>query len=502
MEKPIETMLSISQRQVYDHLMSLIPEHPFTGLISDPGCGLSTILEAVADKTNGQVIRMADFFDQMESLHPLQLEEGIVNTFLQALKKNDCIVVDDFSAILEMISNCYYSARPKIMNPALDAVLRYAVKENKRVVLGLWDNRIPLPFERACKLAQIPDFTAEDFSFLFQKISGESLEAIDFEQVHRFAPRLSASSMKRACDYLTPQDHRNTEAFLKFLEKRALVSNVNTSEVEEVDFKTLHGVDDVVRQLEINIINPLIRDDLVKKFGLKPKRGVLLYGPPGTGKTTIGRALAHRLRSKFFLIDGTVISGTSDFYHIIQTTFQRARDNSPSVLFIDDCDLLFENSAEPGLYRYLLTMLDGLESKANSQITIVLTAMNIGSLPPALIRSGRVELWLEMNLPDEAARAAIIRSYVDALPLSLSEEEINRLAEKTDKLTGADLRRVVTDAKNLYGYDIAQEKKPESFFFYFDEAIEQLFKHREQLEKAPAYTAAHHTKHQVQQLMH
>lgn len=493
-------MLSSSQQQAYDYLLSLVPNHAFTGVVSNQGCGLSTVLGAVAQELDGRMLRLADFFDHMNGLHPLQIEEGIARTLLGALKNDNLIVVDDFSAVLDIINTCYYSARPKVLGPALDTVLRYVEKENKKVILGLWDSDLPLPLQGAVQLSQIPAFTPTDFSFLFQQISEKDLPDIDFEQVHRFAPRLSANLMKKACGFLTEEDHKNTDVFLKFLETKALVSNVDTGEVEEVDFNTLRGVDEVIRQLEINIINPLLRDDLVKKYGLKPKRGVLLYGPPGTGKTTIGRALAHRLRSKFFLIDGTVISGTTDFYRIIQQTFRRARDNAPSVLFIDDCDLLFEDSAEPGLYRYLLTMLDGLESKSNAQITIVLTAMNIGSLPPALIRSGRVELWLEMNLPDEPARAAIIRATIQSLPMELSEDEVQRLAAKTKKFTGADLRRIVTDAKNLYGYDIALEKTPKGFFFYFDEAIEQLLKHRAQFDNAPAYTAAHHPKGKLQQL--
>lgn len=92
-----------------------------------------------------------------------------------------------------------------------------------------------------------------------------------------------------------------------------LVSNVNTEEVEGISLDDLHGVEEVIRQLEIDMIVPFERDGLSQKLCLRPRRGVLLYGPPGTGKTTIGRALAHRLRSKFFLLDGTVISGTQQF---------------------------------------------------------------------------------------------------------------------------------------------------------------------------------------------
>jgi ATP-dependent 26S proteasome regulatory subunit len=92
-----------------------------------------------------------------------------------------------------------------------------------------------------------------------------------------------------------------------------LASNVDLSEVQPVSLRDLQGVDSVIESLEANIVLPLENDELATEFGLKPKRGVLLAGPPGTGKTTVGRALAHRLQSKFFIIDGTFISGTQHF---------------------------------------------------------------------------------------------------------------------------------------------------------------------------------------------
>ena len=151
---------------------------------------------------------------------------------------------------------------------------------------------------------------------------------------------------------------------------------------------------------------------------------MLLAGPPGTGKTTVGRALAHRLKSKFFLIDGTYISGTGDFYGRVHHVFQEAKHNAPSIIFLDDSDAIFETGEELGLYRYLLTMLDGLESESAGQVCVMMTAMNVGHLPPALIRSGRIELWLEMRLPDNRARAAILGKIFDGLSSVLDEVDL------------------------------------------------------------------------------
>ena len=134
------------------------------------------------------------------------------------------------------------------------------------------------------------------------------------------------------------------------------------------------------------MILPLENTEVSEELNLKPKRGVLLAGPPGTGKTTIGRALARRLKSKFFLIDGTVISGTPAFHQVVHRVFEAAKQNAPAIIFIDDTDVVFEGGHETGFYRYLLTMLDGLESASAGRVCLIMTAMDVGNLPPALAR--------------------------------------------------------------------------------------------------------------------
>src|SRR5262249_1542507 len=155
---------------------------------------------------------------------------------------------------------------------------------------------------------------------------------------------------------------------IDYLLSQRLASNVDLDEVQRVTLTDLKGVAEVIRSLETHIILPLENDALAAELQLKPKRGVLLVGPPGTGKTTVGRALAHRLKSKFFPIDGTIISGTSHFYGSVHRIFEQAKRNAPSIVFVDDSDAIFESGEELGLYRYLLTLLDGLESASSGRV--------------------------------------------------------------------------------------------------------------------------------------
>ena len=113
--------------------------------------------------------------------------------------------------------------------------------------------------------------------------------------------------------------------------------------------------------------------------------------------------MAHRLKSKFFLIDGTVVAGFDSFYRKVSHVFEEAKRNAPAVVFIDDADVIFEDKDEHGFYRYLLTMLDGLEGAGAEKVCVMMTAMDMNSLPEAMVRSGRIELWLETKLPDNGA---------------------------------------------------------------------------------------------------
>src|SRR5438094_1565052 len=284
----------------------------------------------------------------------------------------------------------------------------YAIAAKNKLIFSTTSHLAEAAEQRSYSFG-IERFKVEDYAALVETFCGANpSKKLDFEKIFRFAPKLNAHQLKAACQWLVNFKELSTDSFIEYLRSQRLASNVDLGEVQAVDLTDLKGVDDVLRNLEINIVLPLENDALANQYKLRSKRGVLLYGPPGTGKTTIGRALAHRLKSKFFLIDGTFISGTREFYGQVHHIFEAAKHNAPSIIFIDDSDVIFESGEESGLYRYLLTMLDGLESESTGRVCLMMTAMDVGNLPPALMRSGRVDLWLETRLPDEAARAAIL----------------------------------------------------------------------------------------------
>ena len=201
--------------------------------------------------------------------------------------------------------------------------------------------------------------------------------------------------------------------------------------------------------------------------------------PIPSGSFAIGRAFAHRLKGKFFLIDGTVIAGSRDFYRKVDEVFEAARRNAPAVVFIDDADVIFEGEdGDRGLYRYLLTKLDGLESASAGRVCVIMTAMQASNLPVAILRSGRIEVWLETRPPDEAARGDILRECLADLPEPLASVCVARLAQSTRGLTGADLKAVVEDAKLLFAHNVSTGGTAKIAERYFLDAIETIRKNR------------------------
>jgi len=478
--------LTPAQRSALDVVTQALSFAHVVTLQGDRGMGKTTLLHEVHRLHGGAFLTVKDYVDALRPRHPLAMEETFGQLLGDALGAHDCVIVDDLHLVSNVVAGyCGAYPRSNFLQAPLTALSAYAVAARKKLVVGM-DGHTPTPLRDRGYVFAIPDFEADDYRTLCRTYLGRRADPLDFDKVYRFAPHLNAHQLKASCLWLAREEGLDTERFIDYLRSQRLTSNVDLGEVEQVDLRDLKGVDEVVESLEANIVLPLENDALATEWKLRPKRGVLLAGPPGTGKTTIGRALAHRLKSKFFLIDGTIISGDRDFYYHVSSIFEAAKENAPSILFIDDTDVIFEGGEELGLYRYLLTMLDGLESESAGRVCVMLTAMDVGNLPPALMRSGRVELWLEMRLPDPEARCAIVARHLKGLPLSLGEPDLARVAGSTDGFTGADLKRIAEDTKLLLANDKVRKRPLHPLTEYLLTAVETVRASKQRYTEAEA----------------
>jgi transitional endoplasmic reticulum ATPase len=466
------TRLSPSQQYALDDLLRSLAFSRVSVIWGASGFGKTTMLETLRESkfAGAPLLSTVDFLTEMRDRDPLALEEAYADMLLRALAKHETVLVDDLHLINRLACNYMYPRKGYFINP-LTAVMTRATKASKRLVFTS-DGSAPGPVANRCYYHGIKKLTADDYAHLCAHwLPKKTAERLDFQKIFRFAPNLNAHQLRSVSQEIGPYPSANTEGFIDYLRARRMASNVDLTEVQAVDLRSLKGLDDLIESLEANVVLPFENDKLANELNIKPKRGVLIIGPPGTGKTTVGRALAHRLKSKFFLIDGTFISGTENFYEKIANVVEAAKQNAPAIIFIDDSDVIFAGGKEKGLYRYLLTMLDGIESESATRVCVMMTAMEVGGLPPALIRSGRIELWLETRLPDQQARVQILEDLLETQPATFPRPDVGRVAAASEGMTGADLKRLIDDGKVLFAFDKARSKPLQSTTDYVLAAI-------------------------------
>lgn len=473
--------LSPSQQRAAEGVMRGL-ERGDCAVLQDRGSdGKTTVLGFVHQQLGGVVIGVRKLLAKLAAYEPAAIEEAFLDLFDEHLAEHDLLIVDDLHLVKNVVESCDY-IRKSLFDAVLTAALESAAAARKKVLLAC--DEIPDVLSRRGHSWFIEDFAAEDFEAICSAYLKPHVDRnLDFQEIHRFAPSLDAHQLRKAALWLSHEAELTTARFLDYLNTHNLVSNVEIDEVEPVTWDDLRGVDDVVQALEAKIALPFENREWAARLNLKPKRGVLLAGPPGTGKTTIGRALAHRLKGKFFLIDGTMIAGSQSFYGEINRVFAAATRNAPSVIFIDDADVIFGGDKESGLYRYLLTKLDGLEGASSGRVCVMMTAMEPADLPIAILRSGRVELWLETRLPDAPARAEIFRDHLAGMPPPLCNVDVAQLASASHGATGADLKAIVEDGKLLFARDQTIGNFGRPVEGYFLDAIATIRQNRRKYQK-------------------
>ena len=219
----------------------------------------------------------------------------------------------------------------------------------------------------------------------------------------------------------------------------------------DVSFDDIGGISDVKIELE-EIIDFMKNAKRYKSFGARMPRGVLLVGPPGVGKTMIAKAVANAAGVPFFYQSG------ASFVQIyvgmgakrVHELFAAAKKNAPSIIFIDEIDAVGKkrgserNDEREATLNQLLTEMDGFEGSSN--VIVVAATNKIDVLDSALLRAGRFDRRIFVELPTKSERASILKKYLEKVP---HEVDVKVVANMTVGFNGAALAALVNEAALL-----------------------------------------------------
>ena len=240
---------------------------------------------------------------------------------------------------------------------------------------------------------------------------------------------------------------------LAFGKSRARLSS---NQEKKVTFKDVAGIDEAKEEVQ-EVIEFLREPQRFQKLGGRIPKGVILIGPPGTGKTLLARAIAGEANVPFFSISG------SDFVEMfvgvgasrVRDLFEQGKKNAPCIIFIDEIDAVGRHRGA-GLggghdereqtLNQLLVEMDGFGS--NEGVILMAATNRPDVLDPALLRPGRFDRRIIVDLPDIRGRLGILRVHTRSIPLD-TDVDLQKLARSTPGFSGADLENLVNEAALL-----------------------------------------------------
>ncbi|KKP36292.1 MAG: ATP-dependent zinc metalloprotease FtsH [Candidatus Peregrinibacteria bacterium GW2011_GWA2_33_10] len=302
--------------------------------------------------------------------------------------------------------------------------------------------------------------------------------------------------------FMMRQAQNSNNQAMSFGKSRATLVD---KETQRTTFKDVAGCKEAKEEM-IEIVDFLKNPKKYNQMGAKIPKGVLLVGPPGTGKTLLARAVAGEANVPFFNISG------SEFVEMfvgvgasrVRDLFKKAKKNGPCIVFIDEIDAVGRqrgaglgggHDEREQTLNQILTEMDGFEQGTN---IIVMAATNRPDvLDPALLRPGRFDRRITVDIPDISDREAILKVHSKNKPLA-ANVDLNKISRQTPGFTGADLENLMNEAAILS----ARQDKKKVTMKELEEAIEKVLmgperKSRRLSKEEKKITAYHEVGHAI-----
>ena len=468
----------------YPELFERLGVEPPKGLLlyGPPGTGKTRLARAVANESDAQFF-LINGPEIMGSAYG-ESEGRLREIFEEAAKSAPSIVfIDEIDSIAPKRGNVQGEAEKRVVAQlltlmdglearanlvviaatnrpeAIDEALRRPGRFDREIVVGVPDERgrreilgihtRGMPLGDKVDLAELARTT---YGFVGADLAALTREAA-IEAVRRIMPRLNLEERTIPAEVLDTLSVTR-EDFLEAL-KRVQPSAMREVMVEapRVRWEDVGGLDKAQERLKEGVELPLKNPDAFRRLGIRPAKGFLLYGPPGTGKTLLAKAVAREAEANFIATKSSDL--LSKWYgeseQQIARLFQRARQVAPTVIFIDELDSLVparggglgEPQVTERVVNTILAEMDGLEEL---QSEVVIGATNRPNLvDPALLRPGRFDELIYVGVPSQDGRRRILEIQTQKMPLA-GDVDLDAIAARTDRFTGADLEDVVRRA--------------------------------------------------------
>jgi len=447
-------------------------------LYGPPGTGKTLIARAVANEANAYFLPV----NGPEIIHKYygESEAKLREIFDRAAKKgNSIIFLDEIDAIAPKRAEVTGEVEKRVVAQllalmdglasrgqiivigatnipdSLDPALRRPGRFDREITIGVPDQkgRLEILQIHTRGMPLTSDVDLERVAGLTGGFVGADLLALCREAaMHRLRRILPSLDPEGLSPELLARLRVSMQDFLQALEEvEPSATREFLVEVPGAGWEDVGGLDEVKQHLRETIEWPLKYTELFDQAGAQAPRGILLYGPPGTGKTLLARAVANEANANFISIKGPALLSkwVGESEKAVREVFRKARQAAPCIIFFDEIDALVAARGMSGsvaserVLSQLLTEMDGIEELRR---VVVLGATNrLDLIDPALLRPGRFDLQLRMELPGQASRRQILDVHIRKKPVA-EDVDLDELAAETEGFSGADIRHLCSRA--------------------------------------------------------
>lgn len=443
-------------------------------LVGPPGTGKTLTARGLSEELGVNYIAIAG--PEVMGKYYGEAEGRLRGIFEKASKAAPCIIfIDEIDSMVPDRSKVEGEVEKRLVAQLLSLMDGFA-KTKGVIVLAATNRpdhldpalRRPGRFDREIQF-RVPDRAGrlEILTILTRDMplsDGVNLEAIADLTVGMVGADLKAVCQKAAYSALRrqvpslqepipDQMHVSQDDFLQAL-REVKPSVLRSVEVESpnVPWDQIGGLETIKQTLQESVEGALLYPELYARTGAKAPRGILLWGPPGTGKTLLAKAVASQARANFIAVNGPELLsrwvGAAE--QEVRELFAKARQAAPCVVFIDEIDTLApargrfqgDSGVSDRVVGQLLTELDGLQECLN--VLLIGATNRPDALDPALLRAGRLDRQLKVDLPDLNSRLAILQVHNSDRPLV--QVNLEHWANQTEGWNGADLALLTNQA--------------------------------------------------------